>query len=95
MQLKDVLPRRRIDEKVELDVPIGLDLARSKTSPLGTTGSTFRLRRYGLAKLAEASYWCHGGWSAFELNASHHSEQRDVDIRRLMQRQPLAITRRK
>ena len=41
MQLAD------FDRKVEPDVPIGLDRVPYQTSPLGTTGSTFRLRRYG------------------------------------------------
>jgi hypothetical protein len=31
------------NRKVEPDVPIGLVPVRSKTSPLGTTGSAFRL----------------------------------------------------
>jgi hypothetical protein len=41
MQVKEVLPRKTNDRKVEPDVPIGLDAVRSKTSPLGATGSTF------------------------------------------------------
>jgi hypothetical protein len=50
VQLKGVCHERRIDQKVETDVPIGLHPVRFKTSPLGTTGSTIRLHRCGLVK---------------------------------------------